>query len=126
MIEPDEAVFARNDAEIRDLWRKRVKYDLLGLKAEKAKAKAADDKKADDKKAADKKAADKTTEGKAAAGGDDGPRSASPMKLRVPPRPPPINRPPTTRLRRKNCRAAIARSSSAGVRLTTASCWRCI
>ncbi len=63
IIEPDDAVFARSDAEVRDLWRKRVKYDLLGLMAEKAKAKAADD----------RKAADKSTEDKSSAKGDDGP-----------------------------------------------------
>ena len=50
IIEPDDAVFARNDAEVRDLWRSRVKYDLLGLMAEKAKAKAAEDRKAEDAK----------------------------------------------------------------------------
>ncbi len=58
VIEPDEAVYAKNPAEVRDLWRRRVKYDLLGLMAEEAKNKAAEEKKAEDKKAEDKAAAD--------------------------------------------------------------------
>jgi carboxyl-terminal processing protease len=36
VIDPDTAVYAKNAAEARDLWRKRIKYDLLLLKSDKA------------------------------------------------------------------------------------------
>ena len=61
VIEPDAAVFARTDAEVRDLWRKRVKYDLLGLKAKAADAKAAAEKK--DKSSDDAAAGDDAASG---------------------------------------------------------------
>ncbi len=76
--QPDDATFARTDAEVRDLWRKRVKYDLLGLMAEKAKAKAADDKKAEDKKAAEEKKASGGDEGPARGTTDDPSSAAKP------------------------------------------------
>ena len=65
VIEPDESVYAKHPAEVRDLWRSRVKYDLLGLMAEEAKNKAAEDKKAEDKKSEDK---DKRADDKAGDG----------------------------------------------------------
>ncbi|HEX4144051.1 MAG TPA: carboxy terminal-processing peptidase [Pirellulales bacterium] len=75
VIEPDAAVFAHNDAEVRDLWRKRVKYDLLGLKA-----KAADAKEAEARKAAGKNAKDKPSDdaapGGPVLGGDEEPAVA--------------------------------------------------
>ena len=43
--EPDAAQYPRDPAEARDLWRKRIKYELLALKA---------DKKIEGKKAQDK------------------------------------------------------------------------
>ena len=116
VIEPDDAVFARNDAEVRDLWRKRVKYDLLGLMAEKAKAKAADDKKAEDKS---------RRRAKSAADGDDGPSLGTADEPRRRQGGRRQSRPTTSRLRRKNCRASITRSSSAGIRPTTTSCSNC-
>ncbi|HEV3341564.1 MAG TPA: carboxy terminal-processing peptidase [Pirellulales bacterium] len=36
VIDPDTAVFPKDAAEARDVWRKRIKYDLLQLKADKA------------------------------------------------------------------------------------------
>jgi carboxyl-terminal processing protease len=62
IIEPDEATYAKDDAAVHDLWRRRVKYDLLGLMAEKAKVKAAADA---------KEAAGKETDGKDKPGKDD-------------------------------------------------------
>jgi carboxyl-terminal processing protease len=69
VIEPDDAVFARTDADVRDLWRKRVKYDLLGLKARAIDAKAAEAKKA----GAKDKPADDNAAGNDEAGGNAGP-----------------------------------------------------
>ena len=37
--EPDDLVFPRNEAEARERWRKRIKFDLLVLKADKEEAK---------------------------------------------------------------------------------------
>lgn len=34
VVDPDVAEYAKNDAEARDKWRKRIKYDLLTLKAD--------------------------------------------------------------------------------------------
>lgn len=34
VIEPDEARYAMNDEEVRNLWRKRIKFDLLRLKVD--------------------------------------------------------------------------------------------
>jgi len=36
ITDPDKLTYAKSDAEMRDNWRRRVKYDLLVLKAEKA------------------------------------------------------------------------------------------
>lgn len=40
----DHASYAKNDAEARDLWRKRIKYDLLVQKSDKVEGQAAKDK----------------------------------------------------------------------------------
>ncbi|MGH7192754.1 MAG: S41 family peptidase, partial [Candidatus Saccharimonadales bacterium] len=50
VIDPDVAEWPKDEAEARDLWRKRIKYDLLFLKADEAKAEAS----ASDDPAADK------------------------------------------------------------------------
>jgi carboxyl-terminal processing protease len=42
IIDPDATKYAKSDAETRDLWRKRIKYELLSLKADAAGKKAAD------------------------------------------------------------------------------------
>jgi carboxyl-terminal processing protease len=44
VIDPDKLQFPKSDAEVRDAWRKRIKYDLLVLKAEKIEGKEATDK----------------------------------------------------------------------------------
>ena len=44
--DPDVAQYPKTEAEVRDLWRKRIKYDLLVLKADKASKKKAAEKKA--------------------------------------------------------------------------------
>ncbi|HWB08108.1 MAG TPA: carboxy terminal-processing peptidase [Pirellulales bacterium] len=36
VVDPDAAAFPKDEAQARDLWRKRIKYDLLLLKADKA------------------------------------------------------------------------------------------
>lgn len=41
-IDPDVTQYAKSDAETRDLWRKRIKYELLSLKADAAGKKSAD------------------------------------------------------------------------------------
>ncbi len=33
VVDPDKAKYAQNDAEARDLWRRRIKFDLLALKS---------------------------------------------------------------------------------------------
>ena len=42
VIDPESAKYAASDAEMRDLWRKRIKYELLSLKADAAGKKTAD------------------------------------------------------------------------------------
>ena len=44
VIDPDAAHYAKSEAEAQDVWRKRIKYDLLVLKAAQAAKKAAADK----------------------------------------------------------------------------------
>ena len=44
IIDPNKLQYPRTDAEVRDAWRKRIKYDLLVLKAEKIEGKEAIDK----------------------------------------------------------------------------------
>jgi carboxyl-terminal processing protease len=44
VTDPDAAHYAKTEAEARDIWRKRIKYDLLVLKAAQAAKKAAADK----------------------------------------------------------------------------------
>ncbi|HTU24172.1 MAG TPA: S41 family peptidase, partial [Pirellulales bacterium] len=72
VVDPDAAVFAKTDDDVRDLWRKRVKYDLLGIKARaidaqnaeesaKSKNKSADESDGDD---ARKSATDKSNDDK--------------------------------------------------------------
>lgn len=42
-IDPEAAKYAANDEEVRDMWRRRIKYELLMLKAEKTKDEEARD-----------------------------------------------------------------------------------
>jgi carboxyl-terminal processing protease len=44
VIDPDKLHYPRTDAEVRDAWRKRIKYDLLVLKSDKEEGKEARDK----------------------------------------------------------------------------------
>jgi len=44
VIDPDKLHYAKNDQELRDAWRKRIKYDLLVLKADKVEGKEASEK----------------------------------------------------------------------------------
>lgn len=44
VIDPDKLEYAKNDAEVREMWRKRLKYDLLVLKTDKVEGKEAIDK----------------------------------------------------------------------------------
>ena len=44
ITDPEKLDYAKNDADIRDVWRRRVKYDLLQLKSEKIEGQAAIDK----------------------------------------------------------------------------------
>jgi carboxyl-terminal processing protease len=61
VIDPDVAQYPKDAAEARELWRKRIKYDLLVLKAasEQSGAKSDADKKSPDKDGGDKKNPDK-------------------------------------------------------------------
>lgn len=44
ITDPDKLNYAKNSAEVRDFWRKRIKYDLLVLKADKTEGKEAEEK----------------------------------------------------------------------------------
>ncbi len=56
VTDPEAAQYAKSEGEARDLWRRRIKYDLLNLKAGKTKKAAADKSPSDDKTAAEEKA----------------------------------------------------------------------
>ncbi len=59
VTDPDLLDYTRTDQEARERWRKRIKHDLLVLKADSTKA---EDNKAEDNKAEDNKAEDNKTE----------------------------------------------------------------
>lgn len=71
ITDPEALNYARNDAEVRDIWRKRIKFDLLVLKADKG-DKDKGDKDKGDKDKGDKDKGDKA-EGKKASDADKTP-----------------------------------------------------
>jgi carboxyl-terminal processing protease len=60
VVDTDTSVYPKDAAEARELWRKRIKYDLLLLKADRVKEDANGDKSEGDKSDDDKTEADKT------------------------------------------------------------------